>query len=156
MLAKPVAEKASETGFRVFFERLDALGLRDEFETISRRQGVTLADVYGERQLKSVVVARALCYDHLRRMGKSFPEIGLLFNRDHTTVLVAVQRLRSNLTNSEPSADSLAKHLPMLISMSREMELTAEQTKNDFIRGKAEGIRTAIRIMFPLAPKEEP
>jgi hypothetical protein len=146
---------ASEVGFRVFFERLDALGLRDEFETISRRQCVTLADVYGERQFKSVIVARALCYDHLRRMGKSFPEIGLLFNRDHTTVLVAVQRLRSSLTNSEPSADSLAKHLPMLISMAREMELTADQTKNDFIRGKAEGIRTAIRIMFPLAPKEE-
>ena len=56
------------------------------------RYGVTLPQLTGRSRLTRYVLARRWCYRQLRRGGWSYPKIGRLFGRHHSTVLYALQR----------------------------------------------------------------
>lgn len=79
------------------FAVVDAIKSRGLFpilEEVCRRRAVTPIEVCGRRRTKNVVKARHEVWWRLRnRYGSSFsyPELGLLFDRDHTTVMAGVR-----------------------------------------------------------------
>lgn len=58
--------------------------------------GTTLEEVCTGSNERSVVRARMLACWMLRETGKSFPEIGRLFGRDHTTVMHACRSVAAD------------------------------------------------------------
>ena len=73
--------------------------------SIARRYGLLAADIKGPRRHPLLVTARRELYLALRAQGWSYPMIGRLVDRDHTTVLKACEpevkmeerRLRSRM-----------------------------------------------------------
>ena len=56
------------------------------------RRRVTVEELMGRSRLKRVCTARKEAYVMLRQERLSFPTIGRMFGRDHTTVVDGVQR----------------------------------------------------------------
>ena len=64
------------------------------FSAITDRVGITKADMIGKRREKSVAEARHLAIYLIREMTEmSFPNIGKLFDRDHSTILTSYQKI---------------------------------------------------------------
>lgn len=63
---------------------------------VAAKHGVTAADIVGPSRTRKIVAARheaiGVVYTHCRQV--SLPAIGRLFNRDHTTILHALRKLR--------------------------------------------------------------
>ena len=68
--------------------------LFEELAFIQRDFPVTSADVLGRSRSRTVVRARQALYRRLRARGLSYPEVGKLVDRDHTTVLAACRQHR--------------------------------------------------------------
>jgi chromosomal replication initiation ATPase DnaA len=56
------------------------------------RHGVAVEEVMGRSRFKRVCTARKEAYAMLREERLSYPTIGRMFGRDHTTVVDGVQR----------------------------------------------------------------
>jgi chromosomal replication initiation ATPase DnaA len=56
--------------------------------------GVTVDDMVGTSKTKRLVEARRVAINGLRDAGLSYPEIGLIFGRHHTTIQSAFKRQR--------------------------------------------------------------
>ena len=56
---------------------------------------VTATAIMGRSRYKSVARARMVVMFELRGLGFSYPEVGRLVGRDHTTVMAAVRRCRA-------------------------------------------------------------
>jgi chromosomal replication initiation ATPase DnaA len=63
----------------------------DQIDRIAFWHGVGVNDVIGHNRRRSPTAARRDCAHYFRAKGKSFPEIGLILQRDHTTVIYLVQ-----------------------------------------------------------------
>ena len=71
---------------------------------IAREHECTVEDLYGASRHPTVTRARFRAYAVLRwSTGLSLPEIGLIFNRDHTTILAGVRKYEDEL-NAEGAA----------------------------------------------------
>ena len=55
-----------------------------------------------------VVAARDIIIKCLRDDGWSYPEIGRLLNRDHSTIVHALKRINKNIVKSKNSIDQLS------------------------------------------------
>ena len=79
------------------FPRLGALA--EIIEAVAAVYGVSHADIVGRARTKSIAEARmAVCLVAKRCTRLSYPEIGRVLGRDHTTVMALVQsaeRLRA-------------------------------------------------------------
>lgn len=63
---------------------------REALHAIADRHGLPFEELQGKQRFKPHVEARRECYRYLQAEGWSTPEIGGLFNRDHTTVVIAL------------------------------------------------------------------
>lgn len=72
-------------------ERLRARGLLPDVERIAREHHVTTSDLLGRGRTAMVCRARKALYADLRERGFSYPEIGWLVGRDHTTIMHAIK-----------------------------------------------------------------
>jgi chromosomal replication initiation ATPase DnaA len=61
-------------------------------QSIARRHGVAASDLTAHRRTNALVRARFEWWAALRAQGRSFPEIGRLACRDHTTIIAGVRR----------------------------------------------------------------
>lgn len=61
-----------------------------DLETIAHLHGMTFEDTLRKEKFRVHVLARRDCYAYLREQGWSYPEIGALFGRDHSTVMWAL------------------------------------------------------------------
>lgn len=59
---------------------------------VAKRTGVDVPDLLGRRRTPRLAAARRELYYALRCEGLSYPEIGGLLDRDHTTVLTEIKR----------------------------------------------------------------
>ena len=57
---------------------------------IALRHGLTRHDLIGPRRIAKIMNARKECYVLLRSRGMSYPQIGRIFNRHHTTIIDAM------------------------------------------------------------------
>lgn len=74
-------------------ERLRARGLYPLAETAAKKHHVLVGEMLGRGRSPSLVRARADLFVALRHLGMSYPEIGAMLDRDHTTVMAACKRL---------------------------------------------------------------
>lgn len=70
---------------------LEPSGVADEIRAVVAQHGATVDDVLGPTRLAHVVRARRDAMRLIRdRLAWSYPAIGRLFGRDHTTVMMAL------------------------------------------------------------------
>lgn len=77
-----------------FLRRLEEMGIRQEVALLIRPRGVSLEDLISRNRHKNVSAARhEIMYWIRNKMKWSYPEIGKLFERDHTTVIAACRKM---------------------------------------------------------------
>lgn len=97
--AKPrTSAGREEGGIAKFLRRLEEMGIRDEVAVLIRPRGILVEDLISRSRQKNVVAARHEIMYWIRiKMKWSYPEIGKLFERDHTSVMFACRKmLREN------------------------------------------------------------
>lgn len=67
--------------FAKFTARLDAIGLREKIEKRALTFHVSLEELYDGPRAPSITAARRAVYSWLVKEGKSFNEVGHLFDR---------------------------------------------------------------------------
>ena len=78
--------------------------LFDIARDIANANGMTLDELTAPERNASIVRVRVAAYLALRSAGASYPEIGAVMKRDHTTVLSAVRKARRQVEQSSPVA----------------------------------------------------
>lgn len=63
-----------------------------QIEAIAKAHRFTLEDILGPRKFKPLVAVRRKCIVVLRQKGHTTTEIGRIMNRDHTTIVHALQK----------------------------------------------------------------
>lgn len=65
-------------------------------EVLEDYPGITIADILSQRRRRDLVQARHACMKavHERRPDMSFPQLGRVFSRDHSSILHALGRLK--------------------------------------------------------------
>jgi hypothetical protein len=81
-------------------------GLLDLLDAASREHHVSREEILGRSRLQSIVAGRRGLCRALRERGMSYPEIGSLIGRDHTSVMNLV---RDDGTKKVPATVWLAK-----------------------------------------------
>lgn len=66
-------------------------GLLEDFTHIAQNHHVGLNDVFSRGRMAPVAAARKAMMALLRQRGWSYPAIGKLFGRDHSTVMGALR-----------------------------------------------------------------
>ncbi len=65
---------------------------------VSKRYGVAQDDIYGRKRQQQICHARNVCmYIIKNQLDLSYPAIGKMFNRDHTTILSSCEAIKANL-----------------------------------------------------------
>jgi len=113
--------------FDEFRRRCEGRQLIGVFNDVCRRHRIRLEDVYGRVRTKNVVQARRECWAATRRLGWSFPEIGHLWDRDHTTILTSL-RVYEGTCDPVPAkvddrADALERRVAKLEEQLRAIKL---------------------------------
>ena len=72
-------------------ELLDARGLLEHVKHVTKEHHVLLDEVLGRERTAQVAAARRECWIHMKELGFSYPEIGRIWNRDHSTVMKAIK-----------------------------------------------------------------
>lgn len=67
--------------------------MKNIVEQVSRSRGVPVKDIMGTSRLKDIVAARQSAMWLSRSQGISFARVGRFFNRDHTTILHACNKI---------------------------------------------------------------
>jgi chromosomal replication initiation ATPase DnaA len=70
-----------------------AASVAQAFATVARRFAVTYDELTGRDRHQRITNARQVLAWILRQYGLSFPEIGALLQRDHTTIQYAVAKI---------------------------------------------------------------
>lgn len=73
-------------------EDLEVRGWLEPARAAARAHGVRVEDLVGRARSRSVAVARGQLWTELHDAGASYPELGAVFGRDHTSVLAGVRR----------------------------------------------------------------
>ena len=82
-------------------------------QAVASHFGVTLGDLLGPRRPRGLTLARHVAMLIIRdRFRWSYPEIGRAFDRDHSSVLVAVRRLRQRVQTDKDLRDVVAGLTP--------------------------------------------
>lgn len=69
-------------------------GLKDIVRTVSRDMGEDAADILGPCAMRRYVIVRRAIAVAARAKGYSFPQIGHALNRDHSTVVDYMRKVR--------------------------------------------------------------
>jgi len=88
---------------RILRDRLAARGLDHVLVDVARDHHVLPGELLGRAKSALVTRARHMFWLELRAKGLSYPEIGILCDVDHTTVMSGVRRLGPGLAKRPPS-----------------------------------------------------
>lgn len=104
MLGKPITLEFAKEELKDIIGGGNALGIEDVQKAICSFFNVRLTDLKGKRRHRSISrprqIAMYLCRKYLT--NATFPEIGARFNKDHSTVISAVQQV-DKLSRTDPS-----------------------------------------------------
>jgi len=82
-------------------QRIAARGLTGVLDAMSAAHCVTADEILGGSRLARVVLVRHALMRDLRARGYSYPEIGWLFGRNHTTVMYACRSVEERKARRE-------------------------------------------------------
>lgn len=91
-VAKPKTRPREHYVCTSLTERFKAKWIRDIIIEVSERRKVPALLVAGCSQVKRCVAARNEVWATLNKLGVSAQRLGVLFNKDHTTVLYGIRR----------------------------------------------------------------
>lgn len=80
--------------------RFDTARIAILLARVYEKFGVTLDELRSGDRHKNIAHARLVAYWLLRQRGLSFPEIGRVLNRDHTSVMYGVRKVDSERAKS--------------------------------------------------------
>ena len=81
-------------GVAKFVQRLHGMGIYDDVVRLIKPRGVLVEDLVSRNRHKNIAGARhEIMYWIRKRLNWSFPEIGRLFERDHTSVIAACRKV---------------------------------------------------------------
>lgn len=83
----------------VHLEMLEEIGLLQPLKELCRAHAVLLEAVLSSTRTKRVVEARLACCLYLRTLDMSYPEIGRLLRRDHTSIMALVRKDRRKVVD---------------------------------------------------------
>ncbi len=64
-------------------------------DAVADLSGIPAEEIMGRRRVADVVFARHAAMYLMRKANRSYPQIGLWFNRDHTTIMHAVRQVEA-------------------------------------------------------------
>lgn len=100
LAAEIEAEKTADAKRRIEYAAalasMEQVLVSAAIEDAARLYDVTLEDVLGQSRDRRIVKARQAAMWLLRQRDLSFPAIGAVMGRDHTTVMYACQRIDSD------------------------------------------------------------
>jgi hypothetical protein len=70
--------------------------LNNPLHEIAKKRGLKMDDVLGKGRSEPEVACRAVMAHYLRSRGLSFPRIGQMLNRDHTSILHLINTRTEN------------------------------------------------------------
>ena len=68
-----------------------------EIDAIAKLHGYTVEDILSKRKPKPLVAARRECVVKMRGKGYSTTQIGRIMNRDHSTIVHALQMSKAEV-----------------------------------------------------------
>jgi chromosomal replication initiation ATPase DnaA len=74
---------------------------RDIIDQVSRKHGVSQRDVMSRSRLPSIVAARQEAMRLVHSTGLKLGQVGLIFKRDHSTVLTNIRRAEARINQKE-------------------------------------------------------
>ena len=114
----PITSEIAETIIRdlIYGGEPRRIRIEDILKLISRHFGVPKSEILSQRRHRSVVWPRQIGMYLAKQMtARSLPEIGRRFgNRDHTTVLHAIRKIDSELTDNPRLRDEIEELKKML------------------------------------------
>lgn len=75
--------------------------MKNVINDISKKMGVSSSDITGNSRVESVTTARAVAMYILREKGYTFSDIGDTFNRHHSTVINAYNKIKEIMEDDE-------------------------------------------------------
>jgi chromosomal replication initiator protein len=101
--------------------------LGDIEATVSAFFGITPADIHSSRRTRTVSVARMVSMFLARRHTRmSYPEIGRFMGKNHSSAVLAVQRMEQLLTRNEP-LEWLTPMGPKALDAAKVVQMLTEQ-----------------------------
>lgn len=79
----------------------DAIGIRAIVAAVSHQTGIPQAEILGQSRVRDVAKARQAAMALARRQGYSYPQIGRVFQRDHTTIIHACKVMGQAIQQAE-------------------------------------------------------
>lgn len=81
---------------------LERFGAYNDALTLVNKYGTTFTEVCGQQRMSHISMARhELMYFCWDRFKWSYPALGTLFNRDHTTVMAAVAKIKAKMKKEQ-------------------------------------------------------
>lgn len=98
--AKPLTLELATEALAEHFARTESVVTLGDIEaTVAAYFGITPADIHSSRRVKTVTVARMVAMCLARRHTRmSYPEIGRFMGKNHSSVILAVQRMEKLLS----------------------------------------------------------
>lgn len=103
----------SEPDSSKFVGRLKTMGIYDDVARLIRPRGVSVEDLVSRNRHKNVSAARhEIMYWIRKTLNWSYPEIGKLFERDHTSIMAACRKIEAqnpNFGGARPEGDDVSE-----------------------------------------------
>jgi hypothetical protein len=94
-------------------------------DAVCRKFGVARMDVLGDSRARTRTLARQVVYYILREeFDYSFPEIGMAMNRDHTTAMSSIPKMKQRLEEDEEFKASVDEAIAEIHKLHRAVKKT--------------------------------
>ena len=74
---------------------------RDIIDHVARKHGVSVNDIMGRSRFPKIVAARQEAMRLVHSTGLKLGQVGLIFKRDHSTVLTNIRRAEARINQKE-------------------------------------------------------
>ena len=79
----------------------DVVTMQQILSRVAKKHGLTQGTIKSDSRLREVVQARNEAFYYSQKLGKSLPQIGRFFGRDHTSVLHGIKRHKQRMEAAE-------------------------------------------------------
>lgn len=84
---------------------------RPLIKAASEFTGISLGELVSHERHRPIIRARQAIMFVARERGRSYPQIGVCFGQDHSTVVHAIRTTRAALDEGHPGITALVEHL---------------------------------------------
>lgn len=110
-------------------------GISDIFEFVEKEHGVTKEAILSKSKLGEISHARQIAMYLARdRLSFSYPQLGMIFNRDHSTVQHGYEKIRGLVSSDDLDAYTLKKSKTKSQTLSKSLDGGFKIYKKRFLK----------------------